>query len=354
MRKVRLKAKGITSVRFMALGKGKTLPPHRWEAHPLAHPGEANRAFAITIVVIMVAVIFSLLLFSEKQLAGEASLTGADVVATDQCIDITGYLDNDHDGKGKFSAEPETLCTIDGIVPSGYASNHDDCFDADQQKVCEPGMKCVAENTCDWICSGKNCTPGTKYCEDNSIKECKETGNYCREWISTVCDPRICQTTNSTVFCKSTACISNAECESGWCQNGKCLSLSSNSVSSVEEGISLSLINLENNLQVAADSKLSNEKEYLILVRVRSPETLPNGHLVSVSVSYQNQPQVTRYWTMEPTLKAGELEVVAFRHKVPEYKDTWGKVTITASVEEYWSSGNLNLLEPLEEEYAIQ
>jgi hypothetical protein len=61
----------------MNLRKGKILPPHSWEAHPLADTEDAHRSFMIITVTVGVLVMMSLLLLGNQQFAGQA--TGASV-----------------------------------------------------------------------------------------------------------------------------------------------------------------------------------------------------------------------------------------------------------------------------------
>ncbi|MFH0701388.1 MAG: LamG-like jellyroll fold domain-containing protein [Candidatus Woesearchaeota archaeon] len=265
---------------------------------------------------------------------------------------MTGYSDGDQDGKGKFSAEAKVFCT-NGTLPQDYAPNNDDCFDTDQQKVCDPGKKCTADNICNWDC-GSGCLVGNTRCKvgwENIREECIETQHLCQVWMQSTCaEGLVCKkTSSSTAVCKSVLdCASNAECKSGLCQNNRCVPFQSSG-----ENISVVILNRDNNLQVQTNTGLNNGEEYIIIVQVRPQITLKEGHIVSVSVSYLNQSQVTRYWVMEPTLAAGEMEVVAFNHKVPEYGKAWGNMTITAYVWEYWSKDNVNLLPKLEVKYVI-
>src|SRR3990167_4475470 len=55
----------------------KKLPPHTYEAHPVANAGEASKPLIIGIIAIVAVILLSLLLlFSKQQFAGKAFFTG--------------------------------------------------------------------------------------------------------------------------------------------------------------------------------------------------------------------------------------------------------------------------------------
>jgi hypothetical protein len=52
--------------------RSRRLPPHSWEAHPLAHKGEANKAFVVVVVTIVAVLALVLLVFFSQQFVGKA------------------------------------------------------------------------------------------------------------------------------------------------------------------------------------------------------------------------------------------------------------------------------------------
>ena len=56
--------------------KSKKLPPHSWEAHPLAHRGEANKQLIIALITIFAIVVLVVFLFLGKMFVGKAIYIG--------------------------------------------------------------------------------------------------------------------------------------------------------------------------------------------------------------------------------------------------------------------------------------
>jgi len=52
--------------------KSKKLPPHTWEAHPIADKGEIRKPFLIAVITIVAVIALVGLLFVGKQFVGKA------------------------------------------------------------------------------------------------------------------------------------------------------------------------------------------------------------------------------------------------------------------------------------------
>lgn len=321
----------------------RRLPLHSWEAHSLAHPGEAHRTFVVSIIIVVGILALTLLFFLGSSFV-EKGITG---MAIAEC-NSTFYRDYDKDGKGNFSAIPEVICTSDGNVPPGYSSNNNDCFDSNPTKECDAGKHCVAEEQCEWICDG--CILGEERCSGNFIEECKIQSNDCTRWTQTFCGEKRNCLSSKKVCVSEDYCTQNKDClnKGGYCHNGLCKTLVP-----AEEGITIGLITPGYNIQDTAQNITSGEN-YLVQVQVRPTEDLPD-YYVHITLAYYNkqstEKSVESYWVAQPALGEGELGVVTINHLVPQ---AWGKLKVKTEVFDLWSPlGNDLLIETEEKVYEI-
>ncbi len=364
----------------------RRLPLHSWEAHSLAHPGEAHRTFVVSIIIVVGILALTLLFFLGSSFVGKGitGMASADigVICDFNCIDsdgdgyvtglnccdvdgalletdandndatcwinLTFYRDYDKDGKGSFSAIPEAICTSGVNVPSGYSSNNDDCFDSNPTKECDAGKHCVAEEQCDWICDG--CILGEKRCSGNFIEECKIQSNDCTRWTQTFCGEKMNCLSSKKECVSEDYCTQNKDClnKGGYCHNGLCKKLVP-----AEDGITIGLITPGYNIQDTAQ-KITSGENYLVQVQVRPTEDLPD-YYVHITLTHYNEQSteksVESYWVAQSALGEGELGVVTINHLVPQ---AWGKLKVKTEVFDLWSPlGNDLLIETEEKVYEI-
>jgi len=231
MSKVRVKSNiGRSTSRWFSL-RSKKLPPHTWEAHPLANPKEIRGTFIFTLVVILALGILSVSLLSGEHSIGQAVITGA--VSASTCTDSDNGANYTFLGTtvGAFSGGTESQsysdnCNWDGRVQEYFCFNESvqynlyNCtllggnYKCDNGAcVCTPSCtgQCGVADGCGGSCNG-NCQDNFHYCKQGSCLPygCAGVSDYAN---STPCPGDQTNLTANGTFSLVSSCTEAKKCE---------------------------------------------------------------------------------------------------------------------------------------------